>query len=468
MPDYRRRAVRENMTVRLDVNGMMAEAIGEAGLSRAEVDAFASRAADTARILGRRRQAGEIPFLDLHRDSQTLKQVVELAGKLRDEVDTLVVIGAGASSLGPRAILGALGAASKLRIIVADSVDPGSFGAVLDGIDPARTVFNVISCSGDTMETVAQFLVVRDRVMRALGAIDYKHRVVITTDAAEGTLRQIVNDEGFHDLPVPAGLSAAFGVLGAVGLFPAAMAGVRIEELLAGAAWMDGRTRAENLWENPAHLLGTALYLAETHKQRNVVAFMPFSDRLIWFGAWVAHLWAEALGKAGDGEGENRVTGQIVSPLMALTEQPAQARLCLEGPNDKVVLVLRVDDHGREMEVPAAYSDLETVSYLGGKGLGAVLNLEQRATEIGLQRGGRMAMTIDVPQVNAFTLGQLFHLFVSAAVFVAVLRHPNAAETARDDDGRGWVYGLLGRAGWEKRQAEVAAWLEAKRTQYVL
>jgi glucose-6-phosphate isomerase len=468
MPDYRRRAARESMTVRLDVNGMMAEAIGEGGLSRAEVDTLASRAAETVRILEKRRAAGEIPFLELHRDADSLRRVMDLAADLHEEVDTLVVIGAGASSLGARAVLAAAGGAAKVRVVVADSVDPDSFGALLDGLDPARTAFNVISRSGDTVETLAQFLIVRDRMLRALGAIDYQRRVVITTDAASGALRQIVNDEGFRDLPIPAGLGAALGVLGPVGLFPAAMAGVRVEEMLTGAAWMDSRTRAESLWENPAHLLGAALYLAETRRRRNVVALMPFSDRLLWLGAWVAQLWTEVLGTEGDEAGTHAGSGQTVRPLVALSEEPTQARLCVAGPNDKVVVALRVEDHGREMEVPATYADLESVAYLGGKGLGSILNLEQRATEIGLQRRGRMAMTIEVPQVNAFTLGQLLHLFGAAALFTATLRHPNEADSPPIDETRSWMYGLLGRAGWEARQAEVAKWLEGKRTQYVL
>jgi glucose-6-phosphate isomerase len=465
MPDYRRRAAREAMTVRLDVNGVMAEAIGASGLSRAEVDACAPRVAETAELLARRRRTGEIGFLDPHRHAGSLKRMYALAEELRAQIDTLVVLGAGT---GAKAILAALDGGARVRVLVADGMDPGAFGALLDGLDPTRTAFNLISGSGETCETLAQFLIVRHRLLRALGAVDYKRRVVVATDAERGTLRQIVNDEGFLDLPLAAHDGAAFGILAAAGLFPAAVAGARIDEILAGVAWMDGRAQAEQLWENPVHLLAAALHLVETRKRKNVVVALPFSDRLVWFGAWLAELWAQALGRGAGEPAEHGDSGQMLRPLLALCELRAQARLCLAGADDKLALLFRVEDHGRELEVPAAYADLEGASYLGGKGLGALLDVQQRSIEMSLQRRGRLAMTIGVPQVNAFALGQLVYLFQAAALLAAALRGTDAAEPPRLDESRRRMYGMLGRSGWENERAEVTEWLEAKRTHYVL
>src|SRR5262249_55536108 len=255
MPELRRRGVREALTVRLDVSGMMREAIGPEGLARGEVDALAERAAQAARALQTRRTAGEVPVFDLPQQGDMVKEIGALARQVREEGDTLVVLGIGGSALGSRAILQALADGTK-RVEVADNVDPWSFGQLLDALDLTRTAFNVVSKSGETAATMAQFLIVRDRLLRALGAIDYQPRVIVTTDAEHGSLRQIVNDEGFRALAVPDGVSGRFSVLTAAGLFPAAVGGVRIEDLLAGAAWMDSRLRSEQLWENPAHLLG--------------------------------------------------------------------------------------------------------------------------------------------------------------------------------------------------------------------
>src|SRR4029077_17374074 len=136
--------------------------------------------------------------------------------------------------LGARALVSALGQAPGGRqVVVADSIDPDAFGALLERLDLKRTLFNVISKSGETAETMAQFLIVRDLLLRQLGAVDYVKRLVITTDADRGAMRQVVNDEGFRALAVPAGVGGRFSVLTAVGLLPAAVAGIRVDDLLA-------------------------------------------------------------------------------------------------------------------------------------------------------------------------------------------------------------------------------------------
>jgi glucose-6-phosphate isomerase len=467
MPDFRRRAARESMTVRLDVNGMMSEAIGDEGLGRGTVEALASRAAEISADQRARRAAGELAFLDLPQQVDALKPIAALAAEVRETADTLVVLGIGGSALGTRAVVSALGD-GRVRVVVADNIDPWSFGRLLDGLDLSRTVFDVVSKSGETAETMAQFLIVRDRLLRALGAIDYKQRVVITTDAETGYLRQIVNDEGFRDLAVPAGVGGRFSVLSAAGLLPSGVAGVRIEELLAGAVWMDSRTQSASLWENPAHLLGALLYLAETRKRRNVVVLMPYSDRLQQLCAWFSLVWAESLGKAVDRDGNPVHAGQTPQAALGATDQHSQLQLYLEGPADKVVILVRVEDHGREIEVPAGYADLEGVGYLGGRGLGTLLNMEQRATELALQKSRRMVMTLTLPQVNAFTLGQLFFLFEAATLFAGELHRINPLDQPAVEESKRLTYGLAGRKGWEDRAAEVEGWLRGKLAQYIL
>ncbi|HVM98554.1 MAG TPA: hypothetical protein VMT89_19315, partial [Candidatus Acidoferrales bacterium] len=420
MPDYRRRTTREAMSVRLDVNGMMGEAIGSAGVTREEVDSLMPRLAEVSRAIAGRRSAGEAPFYELPYDKNVVARVRALATEVRGECDTLVVLGIGGSALGTRAIIDALGPTAP-RVIVADHVDPWSFGAVLDGLDLQRTTFNVISKSGETIETMSQFLIVRDLLLRTLGAVDYTKRVIITTDADQGALRQIVYDEGFRDLSLPAGLSGRFSVLSTVGLFPAAVAGIKIDELLAGAVWADARCKEADIWKNPAHLLGTLLYLADTRHEQNVLLMMPYSDRLTGFAAWFAHLWAESLAKAETLEGYPAFVGQTPLVAVGARGQHSLLQLLMEGPVDKVVGMLRLEDHGREMPIASAYADLDSLGYLGGAGLGALLNRQQLATELSLVKAQRPVFTLTLPQLNAFTLGQLFFQFEAAVVFAGGL-----------------------------------------------
>mgnify|MGYP003693542557 CR=1 FL=1 len=191
------------MTVRLDVSGMLREAHRRPrGLARGEVDALAARGAATC---ARRCRRGAPPASCRSTTCRSSARRVARASppwraRCATRVDTLVVLGIGGSALGSRAILEALGGRHRGASWWRTTSIRGASGALLDSLDLTRTAFNVVSKSGETAATMAQFLIVRDRLLRALGAIDYKPRVIITTDAERGSLRQIVNDEGFRDL----------------------------------------------------------------------------------------------------------------------------------------------------------------------------------------------------------------------------------------------------------------------------
>jgi glucose-6-phosphate isomerase len=467
MPDFRRRAARESMTVKLDANGAMAETIGAHGVSRAEIDALRPRIEQAARDLRHRRQAGEIGFYELHTPGPVLDDIKGLASELRSEFDTLVVLGIGGSALGTRTLLSALPDGSR-QVIVADNVDPSTFGRMVDELDLEKTVFNVISKSGSTAETMAQFLVVRDMLLRAFGAVDYVKHVVLTTDAEKGALRQIVHDEGFRSLVVPDKVGGRFSVLTAVGLLPAAFAGFRIDELLAGAKWMDDRCTSDDVWANPAHLFAALLYLADTGHHQNIVALMPYSDRLLSLSAWFAQLWAESLGKAQTVDGRPAHVGQTPIVAVGATDQHSLLQLFAEGPFDKVVVMIRVEDHGREIPIPSAYGDLESLAYLGGAGLGELLNLEQLATEVALGKAGRPVMTIRVPQVNAFTVGQLFHFFEAAVSFAGGLYEVDPFDQPGVEESKRLTYAQMGREGYDGRRADVEAWVARKRDDLIV
>jgi len=290
----------------------------------------------------------------------------------------------------------------------------------------------------------------------------------VTTDADAGALRQIVNDEGFRSLAIPAGIGGRYSVLTAVGLFPAAVAGIDVSELLAGAAAMDERCSSASLFENPAYLLGAVHYLAHVARQKNVHVMMPYSDALASLADWYAQLCAESLGKELDLDG--RVVHNGVTPLAAVgpSDQHSRLQLFVEGPNDKILTFVRVEDHGMRLEIPKGYGDLESVEYLGGRTLGELLNLEQRATEISLAERGRMTTTLHVPAVNAFTLGQLFYLLEVQTILEAALYRIDPFNQPGIEASKRLTYGMAGRHGFEEKRAEVDAWMQRKNPKFVI
>jgi len=470
MANYRRRRWREAMAVRLDLNALLATAVGVDGLEAGEVAELEPRLSRVREDLAARRTAGTLAFADLPHRRDDVRRVLEAAADARTRFDSLVVLGIGGSALGIRAVTNAVGTGSGgLRVTVADSIDPESFGGLLGQLDLKRTLFNVISKSGETAETMAQFLIVRDRLLRELGAVDYKQHLIVTTDAKQGALRQIVNDEGFHSLPVPPAVGGRFSVLTPVGLFPAAAGGVDIDELIAGAASMDERsTLAESPLADPALVLAGALWRLATTHRKSIVVIMAYCDRLAATGDWFCQLWAESLGKSVDLSGAVVEWGQTPVRAVGPADQHSQLQLFVEGPRDKVVLFLRVEDHGTEIDVPPTYQDLESVGYLGGHTLGELLNAEQRATELSLVKRGRPNATLVLPALNAFTLGQMFYLFEMATVAVAALAGVDPFGQPGVEEGKRLTYALMGRPGVEASATEVEAWLARKDARYVV
>lgn len=478
MADYRRKRWRSEMAVRVDVNGALEECLGPAGVGARELEGLQARVALAHERLDAQRRAKELRFRDLPHEKHDVQAIVDLAAEVASEIDTLVVLGIGGSALGARAVVEALhppfhdhrpGSSERgARLIIADNIDPRTFEAILDEVDPHKTAFNVISKSGETAETMSQFLIVRERMLRVLGAVDYSRHFVITTDADAGALRQIVNDEGFRSLSIPAGIPGRFSVLTSVGLFPAAVAGIDIHQLLAGAAAMDERCSSPSLFENPAYLHGAILYLAEIAHQKTTHVLMPYSDALRGLGNWFVPLWAESLAKMIDVDGRPVQAGQNPIAAVGASDQHTRLQLFAEGPNDKILTFIRVEDHGARVDIPEGYGDLESVAYLGGRTLGELLNLEQRATEVSLGELGRMTTTLHVPSVNAFTVGQLIYLLQVQAVLVATLHRVNPFNQPGIEAGKRLTYGMAGRRGYEEKRAEVDVWMQKKNPRFVI
>src|SRR4051794_40949609 len=217
------------------------------------------------------RKAGKLRYRDLPLDEEMIDSVHKEVEHFRDRCETLIVLGIGGSALGNIALQSALNpytynlVSDRVRkspqLFVLDNVDPDQIKAMVEYVTPRikKTVVNVISKSGETAETAAQFILFRDLLQQKLGK-KYKEHILATTDPAGGTLREICKSEGYRTLDVPDGVGGRFTVMSAVGLFSAAMCGIDIEALLAGAAAMDKRLKADDVTENPAALIAAIHY----------------------------------------------------------------------------------------------------------------------------------------------------------------------------------------------------------------
>jgi glucose-6-phosphate isomerase len=448
------------MTLRIDYTNMMGDVV-TGGVSAADWNGASDMLRRAHAGLERRKTAGELGFLELPTDDALHKQSTEFAAKSRGKFDDVVVLGIGGSALGPIALRTALLEPSwnaltkeerggRARMHVLDNVDPYTISALLARLALDRTIFVVTSKSGGTAETMSQYLIVLERLQQA--GLAAKDHIVFVTDPKKGALREIANREGIPALDIPAAVGGRFSILTPVGILPAALVGMDTAQLLAGARDIAARCATDELAKNPAGVFATLQYLADTKLGRHIQVLMPYSDRLRDIADWFVQLWAESLGKhrvAGD-------AGVGPTPLGALgaTDQHSKVQLFMEGPPDKTVTFIAVDEDGVDVTIPKLHSDVKELGYLGGHKLGELLSIEQRATAGALARRGRPNMTIHVDRVDAEHLGALFMLLEIATIYAGELYGVNPLNQPGVELGKQFAYAMLGRPDADQARRE--------------
>jgi len=442
----------------LDYGNMLATRLGGRGIANDRLAAFAARFADVHAAVQHRRTAGEIPFFDLPHQRELIDRIREFADGVGQAFDTFIVLGIGGSALGASALAQALlpphwnelsdeAREWYPRLYVLDNVDPTTIAPLLARLDLRRTLVNVVSKSGATAETMAQFLIVRERMVDVLDDAWRRH-FIFTTDPAAGVLRRLAADEGVPALPVPPGVGGRFSVLSAVGLLPAAMVGIDVDALLYGAAAMTERCGTDQLTDNPAGLFAVLQYLAHTDVAAPIHVMMPYSDRLYGMADWFRQLWAESLGKRRDRNGNDVFRGPTPIKALGATDQHSQVQLYMEGPFDKTITLLTARTRSIDLTIPPAYASIAELAYLGGHSMGKLLDAERRATTSALARSGRMNMTIELPAIDAVALGQLFMMLQIATVLAGELYDVNALDQPGVELGKELTYALMGRPGF--------------------
>ena len=449
----------------LDYNHCLAEFAGEQGLTASELEALAPRLAAAHQELNGARRLGNLAFMELPYQTAALANIRQVAKPLLEWCWDFVVLGIGGSALGAKALHQALchpqfnhftmpRRQHRPALWVLDNIDPDYLYGMLDGLDLRRTAFNVISKSGSTAEPLAQFLFSYHLLKGRVGAAKARERFVVTTDPEKGNLRRLAVEEGFPALMVPPGVGGRYSVLTPVGLLPAAMVGIDLEELLAGARFMDQRLQSPEYQQNPAYCLA-ALYYLFALKARNILVFMPYATALTGMADWFCQLWAESLGKRQDLQGREVFTGTTPVRALGATDQHSQLQLYMEGPQDKLITFLEVGKPQHRLEIPDLFPEMEGLHYLGGHSLHELLQAEKKATAFNLTKAGRPNLTLHLPEINAFTIGQLIYLLEVTTVATAALLGVNPLDQPGVEGGKQTTYGLMGRAGFEVQRREI-------------
>jgi glucose-6-phosphate isomerase len=447
------------------------------GLVRARLTELASRFGAVQAEVRQRRGSGEYGFYRLVEQGPTVRTIKTFAEGLGQAHDHVLVLGIGGSALGTKALLNALrrpawnewddeGRDFFPRLTVLENIDPTSVSAALQRIDPRRVLVNVISKSGGTAETMAQYLAVRAWLEEALGAAAYRH-LVFTTDPVRGALRELAQREHIATLDVPPEVGGRFSVLSPVGLLPAALVGIDIDGLLEGAHRALDRSESDDLLHNPPGLYAALHWAADTELGARIHVLMPYTDRLREFAEWYRQLWAESLGKRVDRSGRTVHVGPTPVAAVGATDQHSQVQLFMEGPFDKLITFVTVEDLGVDVkiprpdpaEAPSAGSGQvlpPDLDYLAGHTLGELLRAEYEATSTALAQMGRMNCTLRLPDLTAATLGEAIMFFQLATGYAGVWYGIDPFDQPGVELGKRLTYAAMGRPGYEPESRPAA------------
>ncbi|ELY59089.1 hypothetical protein [Natronolimnohabitans innermongolicus] len=353
------------------------------------------------------------------------------------DADALLTVGIGGSALGAATITDALADESDTEAIYLDNVDPEWITGHLERLDLENTAINVVSRSGTTAETLANFLVVREAFESA--GVDWTERTIVTTGEA-GPLRELSDRHDLPSLKVPDGVPGRFSALSAVGLVAAEVCGHDLEALLEGAA-AEAETLSGSLFDCPAYAYGATTYALD-QRGAGVNAMVPYAESLETYAEWFAQLWAESLGKDD--------LGQTPARALGVTDQHSQLQLYRAGPRDKLVTFVSPGDL-EDREIPE--TDVEDLSYLGGTGLGELLEAEFEATEASLAAAGRPNVRIELEGVDEYELGGLLYGMEAATVLAGELYGVNTFEQPAVEWAKKATRGLLGGGDFEEADA---------------
>ena len=421
--------------MRVDIgNALATEA--DPGIPEGALDDLDERVAGAQARIARGRADEEFGYAALNLPERTDPAAVRRAVEGFDPAVVLTV-GIGGSALGAVTLTAALGADSAVDHYALDNVDPAHADRLLGALPLSETVVHVVSRSGTTAETLANFLVVRE-AMADVG-VDWTERTVVTT-GDEGPLRALADRHGLPALDTPAGVPGRFSALSSAGLVPAALQGVDLDALLAGGQ-AGADALAGSLTECPAYAYG-AVAQALDERGATINAVMPYAESLEPFAEWFAQLWAESIGKDGGGQTPVRALGA--------TDQHSQLQLYRAGRRDKLVTFVRPRERP---DRPIPETDVDDLAYLGGESLGALIDAEFAATEASLAAAGRPSVRVELDRVDAENVGRLLYDMEAACVLAGELAEVSTFTQPAVEWGKRAARGLLGGGDFAEAEA---------------
>lgn len=350
-------------------------------------------------------QDSKVGFASMLEGKGQLDQCKDLYNRFQEKRH-FIQIGIGGSSLGPQMLISALQSNDR-KFTFIDNVDPEKLHRQLSQLDPSQCLFYVVSKSGGTAETIAALSIICNWLNdKGISEVDFPNYLVACT-GTKGDLLDFSRDFKLPTLEVPENVGGRFSVLTPVGLFPALFAGIDITELFHGAGEYSKYLQREENSELPEMALTIHKLYSENIRQ---TVLMPYSSRLRDFSFWFVQLWAESLGKKKNLAGEIVHIGLTPIPSSGATDQHSQMQLFMEGPNEKLLLMLEVEEFEQDfsLQTKFPYSAFKKLSPFT---LGQLMKAEFNGTLKALEEAERKFVRLSIPKLDERELGKIIIFF---------------------------------------------------------
>ena len=390
-------------------------------------------------------------------DKDEFARIKKAADKIRSDSEVLVVIGIGGSYLGARAAIEFLGhnffnsVDKEIRkspeiYFVGNSISSTYLAGLVDTIGDRDFSVNIISKSGTTTEPAIAFRVFKKMLEKKYGKEGAAKRIYATTDKAKGALKKLADAEGYEEFVVPDDVGGRFSVLTAVGLLPIAVSGVDIDELMSGAA--SARKRCiENDFENNDSMQYAAMRNILLRKGKSVEILCDYEPSLHYTLEWWKQLMGESEGK------DNK--GLFPASVDLTTDLHSMGQFIQDGSRIMFETVLNVEKPSREITIEAEDEDLDGLNYLAGKSVDFVNKCAMNGTILAHTDGNTPNLRVDIPEQNAFYLGELFYFFEFACGLSVYILGVNPFNQPGVESYKHNMFALLGKPGFEAEGEEL-------------
>ncbi len=450
----------------LDFTNCLASSIGAThGLTDGEIDTLVAKFPKHHESMEEIRNTKESLFFDLPYEDPT--PIKDLAKKYTKGFENLVVIGIGGAAEGPRALLGSLLPASwnllsakdrrnNPRGFVVSNADPASINDLLGALDLKKTCFQVISRSGATVETMAVTLWLIDLLKTKVGKTAPAKHLVISTNPDSSPLVTVAEADKIPVIDIPANIADRFNTFGPASLFSAALCGIDIDALLAGAQAMDKRCRMDRAMQNPAYMHSLVHYLLTRKRRKTIHAMVAFADRLEIISHWYDHLLAVSLGKMLNKKGKAVHVGPGPASCVGPSACYGQLQLYLEGPYDKVTTFLVTKDHHADITAPVVTKAGEQLDFLSKASLATIIDQAYVGVAQTITASGRPNLTVILDDISPHSIGGLLFMLQLSTVMSAELYGIDPFDQPGIDSNKQAVYAQMGRSGFEDRATALA------------